>query len=391
MSGPQRRGWLTTLIAVIALTACTSSPPPTTSEGAPTESRVPAPTPTPVSDSSPLVDLAGTFPGGLWAIRGRDLLTSVDVGSTWAARGFPPQKTVLTASALDATHAWVVSAGPGSTDFTGDVTDVLSLVVATTTDGGATWTEHPVQGSYPGTTQVIAFVDASHGFLLCASERQSLITSTVLRSDDGGTTWELAGRYHGLGSEFAAVDGQTLLAGAQQEAGPVEHPLFAVSHDAGSTWADAGLPGLAGALGGAMRWLPAPPTLGSVTASAVGVSGADGRTRTFVFRTDDRASHWARVSVIPAEPSAGLAVLDDRHWLLPVQNPLGLLATDDGGSTWTSIGAAIPNGGWFDWISAIDSTHVAALGPTESSSLGPLALYLSSDAGRTWSPAAFNR
>src|SRR5207302_7071168 len=114
-------------------------------------------------------------------------------------RAEPGPKPVA-ASVLDASHSWIVVPGPGSTEFTGDVSDVLTLVVEATADGGVTWQRELVPGSYPGTSQVLVFVDSSHGFLLAASERHSPIISTVLKTDDGGATWAVAGRLHGLGS-----------------------------------------------------------------------------------------------------------------------------------------------------------------------------------------------
>ena len=91
---------------------------------------------------------------------------------------------------------------------------------------------------------------AQHGYLLAAEERISNGISTVLRTSDGGTTWEVTGSLPGLGSMFAVSDSLTLWAGSQPVAGGVGHPLLDVSRDGGRTWSEAQLPGIAGKLGG---------------------------------------------------------------------------------------------------------------------------------------------
>src|SRR5207244_3860928 len=95
-----------------------------------------SPTPTPVSGEfgrSAMVDLAGTFrPRGVWALRDETLFVSRDAGATWSVERAEPGPKPVAASVLDASHSWIVVPGPGSTEFTGDVSDVLTLVVEAT-------------------------------------------------------------------------------------------------------------------------------------------------------------------------------------------------------------------------------------------------------------------
>ncbi len=316
------------------------------------------------------------------------MFISSDAGSTWQSSRIARSSDVLAAFVLDATRAWAVVAGPGTTEFNGAPTDVLNLIVETTQDGGATWAHHVVPGSHAGTSQAMLFTDARHGYLLCSAMRHSSGQSSVLRTSDGGTTWTVAGTAAWLGSLFTASDSRILWAGAEQEAGPVGHPLLDVSRDGGSDWSDARLPGFEGITGGGDRWLPAPPSFGATSGVAVAVTDSNGSTATTIFRSADRGGVWVRASDVPSEPSAGLAILDGQNWLLPLDNPFRLAVTHDGAASWQVTEAGdLPNGGWIDWIAAIDATDVAALVPLESSSLGGTALYISHDAGRTWLPA----
>src|SRR5207247_2136538 len=84
--------------------------------------------------------------------------------------------------------------------------------------------------------------------------------SRILRTSDGGLTWSQVGSVPSLGSEFTASDGSTLWSGAEEEAGPVVHPVLEVSRDGGQTWAEVALPGIAPhEMEGPMVYLSGPP------------------------------------------------------------------------------------------------------------------------------------
>jgi hypothetical protein len=354
----------------------------------------PAPTATPPSSSATgsAVYLAGAARAGgsLWAIRGSSWRVSSDAGASWQEHPLPVEATkVMAATALDASHAWLVSIGAGSTDVTGAPTDVLRYVVWQTPDGGATWRSTTVPGNYAEHAPVLSFVDAQHGYLLAAELRFSDGISKVLNTSDGGQTWSQVGSVPSLGSEFTASDGSTLWSGAEEEAGPVVHPVLEVSRDGGHTWAEVALPGIARHQeGGPMVYLSGPPVFLSPRSGVVAVTIAepDG-SHTRIYQTTDSGGTWTLASDQPVEASAGLAVIDAAHWLLPVDNPFGLLSSADAGASWQHAATSgLANGGWVIWIGALHGGELAALVPAGNSYPGSALLFVSSDGGHTWQP-----
>lgn len=352
-----------------------------------------APTATPVSPvgESAAADQAGTFAGGLWAIHGSTLFISIDAGATWQTSTIPMASGALGTAAfvLNPEHAWSVTPGPGSTPFDGSTTDVLSLVVHWTTDGGRTWEQSTAPGNYPGTAERLVFVDALHGYLMCSAVRQSTGLSTVLRTDDAGRTWSVAGTGAWLGSMFTASDADTVWAGAEQEAGPVVHPLLDVSRDGGRTWGAVGLPGLVGQSeqgpGGVMRYLTEPPLFLDANNGIVAIASENptGTVTTF-YRTTDGGRTWSKAGDLGSDVSYGPAVLDLRDWLVAVQNSTGLEATSDAGTTWHPvITSGLPVDSQVTWIGGLDATHAAALVAGSSG----LELLITADAARSWKPA----
>ncbi|MEO8469397.1 MAG: hypothetical protein ABI573_06980 [Chloroflexota bacterium] len=344
-----------------------------------------------ISESQSIA-LAGTSAsGGIWAIRDTSLLTSVDSGVTWKATPMtsPGPFGVLAAFVADAADAWTVTAGPGSTDFSGASTDVLSLVVHRTVDGGMTWSDVTIPGNYPGTLQRLVFVDPTHGYLMASAQRQSLGISTILATSDGGASWSVAGAAEALGTEFSVSDRSTLWSGAQQIAGGFLYALLDVSRDAGRTWADAGLPGLVGAQGGGDVWLAGPPQFVDRATGFVTLVMDDGTgtQTTRVDRTTDGGKSWSTVAAHLRPADANLVVIDANDWLLPVANPFGLLATDNAGTTWHEMTTTGLGSVWVDWMDVISGDHLVALVSTGNALPGPEELRLSSDGGQTWQPA----
>lgn len=310
----------------------------------------------------------------------------------------------------DASHAVVLTAAPGAVlTGSGSASDVLHLIASRSSDGGRTWTSSAIPGNWPGTIVSLAFPDAQHGFVQVMPDRMyaGVVEGAVIATTDGGRTWSIVSRQATwaqrplnpwLGSEFAASDATTLWAGANAEAGPVAHPVLAVSRDAGRTWQGVTLPGLAEAVGGTVYggtqvWLAGPPTFTSATDGWLAAAGSETKNAnqlTLVFRTTDGGRRWSLVSQPLGQPSGGVAVLDAAHWLVPVDNlpGSGILQTDDGGGAWSPLpGAGAATTPWLVWIHALDATHVAAATPVANSYPDRVTLLLSSDAGRSWTPA----
>jgi photosystem II stability/assembly factor-like uncharacterized protein len=294
----------------------------------------------------------------------------------------------VSAVAWNASTAWVITLGPGSTADTGSPTDVIHVVVNRTTDGGATWAASAIPGNFAAHAPVLVFVDTRRGYLIASPGRFSSGGSSVFRTDDGGETWRAIGSGSWLGPLVAASDESTLWAGAQQSASPVSsYSLLVVSRDGGRTWQDAQLPSLKGQIGGAEVWLDGPPAFTDASTGIVTTTGMKGSGRqTRIYQTADAGRSWTLVTDLPVEAAAGPALLDANHWLLPRVNPLGMLATHDGGDTWKEIEASgLASDGWIVWMAALDPTHAAAIVPTGHSYPGPAMLQVTSDGGQTWS------
>ncbi len=341
-------------------------------------------------DETSPVDEAGRFgPDGLWATTGTTLRRSLDGGSTWLAVTMPVAARPFV---LDADHAWIASPGPGSTDFTGDATDVLRYVVDRTSDGGRTWTRSTVPESVPGTTPVLAFSDAIHGYLLAAGFRGSL-GDALFRTDDGGATWHLVPR-HGsmtgyLGSMFGLGPDGSLWAGTQGDAGPVERPVLDVSRDGGRTWADARLPGLEGSHFATNTVLGPPTFFGESGVVAVMIEGGAGY-RLDVFTTTDGGLQWTETPghVDPTNGSQAFAPISARSWSTAGPGADLLEVTADGGATWQPRPATGLRGQPLFWLGFVDADHgvaIVALGDSPA----PDGLVVTADGGRTWGRAAF--
>ena len=344
------------------------------------------------------MDLVGTTPaGGIWAIQESRWLESSDAGATWSEAVLPlAASSVLTANALDIGHAWLIGIGAGSTEVTGSPTDILNLVVERTVDGGRTWRTSAVPGNYGARAPELVFTDPLHGYLMLSAERFSDGVSTVLRTVDGGATWSVAGRSAWLGPLFAASDGTTLWAGLVQSAAGAEPidspPLLQVSRDGGLTWQDAHLPRFEGQVGGGGGWLDGPPQFldpGTAIVTTTGLQGSGMETR--IYRTADAGRSWTLISSQETEATAGPALLDAMHWLLPLANPFALTATTDGGATWEQLSpTGLANGGWIVWVGAVDARHAVALVPSGHSYIGQGLLFVTADAGSTWQAPPIN-
>jgi photosystem II stability/assembly factor-like uncharacterized protein len=344
--------------------------------------------PVPLSDAT-VADAAGTFPGGgLWATRGTTLHLSIDGGATWEAATMPVAASPFV---LDPRHIWIVSTGPGSTPYAGDGTDIEHFVLDRSGDGGRTWQRSDVAGNFASTTPVLAFSDATHGYLLAAGLRGGG-GSFVLRTDDGGATWQTVtsiATY--LGAVFGLGPNGTLWAGTQGDAGPVGRPVLDVSRDGGRTWADARLPGLVGSIFATNTVLVPPAFFGSDGVVAVSTPGTDGQVTQF-YASADGGGSWKLVAGPHPSDNGSLAVsiLDPRHWVTAGSGPDSLQMTDDAGQTWQTIAASGLHGEPPQFLDFTDSLHGAAFLPLGDTP-APYGLVVTSDGGLTWIPATFSQ
>jgi photosystem II stability/assembly factor-like uncharacterized protein len=393
--------WRTAVVAP----AASSTPRPSTTPS-------PSTSPTPVSRASPsalpenleasVVDATGLARSrAIWVRRGSSLLVSGDGGQTWRAGTVPlpaPNTIEPTIYMLDTKYGWSLTPGPGSINpegGQGPTWDHLHLLVNRTSDGGQTWKAASVPGDYPEHVLGLSFVDASHGFLIWSAGRASLTGTTILRTDDGGATWAIvrtvpAGESGTLGSIFVASDPSTLWAGAQPEAGPVNHPILAVSRDGGGTWSNATLPGLDPRFGGTSRIPIGPPVFLDASTGVVGIEDTATNPESLRFyRTTDGGRSWKANPPLDSPFGYGqTAIIDTDHWL--VSTPSALRETIDAGSTWHDLAASgFPSVSGVHVLGFTDAQHGAALVGLGGSYLGASALFVTLDGGRSWRPGDF--
>ena len=403
------------IASVFLAAACTTTPsPPATGPSGSLATDLPAsaePTPRPTPTAVPVaggpIEEAGvTSTGAIWTIGGNVLAVSTDLGTTWRRASMPPSGTAgrpLPAFVLDARHAWVITLTPGSIDSgNGPDFDHAQLIVNRTVDGGETWQTASVPGDYPDTERSLVFADDQHGYLMVSGGRTNSGSSTILRSDDGGATWTIAQSVEAndqgsLGSLIAVSDGPTLWSAAQEEAGPVNHPILAVSDDGGRTWASVPLPGVLARWGGTQNLPLGPPVfltseLGffALTSSDDATAGnAPGESRTLVYSTVDGGGGWTRQASLPFEVGDALAFVTATSWVASVTGlPATLEITTDAGATWRAVHPTGVPAGSFESIQPIDGTKLLGRVLVGGNSGNPQVVAVSSDGGATWQPIA---
>lgn len=271
---------------------------------------------------------------------GGRVLRTTDGGATWRVDSIPGAASLdlRAIHALDARHAWAVSAGPAEEG---------QAHIYRTQDGGASWTEQWSTREKGVFLDAIAFWDARHGIAMSdpVDGRFYLLTT-----DDGGATWTRVPPHRippALAGEAA----------------------FAAS---GSCLA---------VQGGANAWI---------------ATGGGAKAR--VFRTIDRGRTWtvAETPVAAGSASAGIfsvAFRDARHGVVvggdfrePHAARDNVALTDDGGRSWRRARGPLPAG----YMSAVSFVPGD---PKSLVAVGLAGTALSRDRGESWTmrdTTAFN-
>jgi photosystem II stability/assembly factor-like uncharacterized protein len=201
---------------------------------------VPAPTsaPAPVQRSATAVDLSEIRAAQLltpavgWALTTRELRWTADAGNTWTTITPPGVRVdrIRSVAFLDLRHGWaIVSGEPDAAHRTG-------LQMLRSDDGGQTWQAGELAGpnlfytDAPLDQTAIDFLDAQHGWVTIRLASSSTFNrGELFRTTDGGATWRKQTALSGEPVRFATpTDGWVV-------GGPLRDQLY-VSRDGGESW-----------------------------------------------------------------------------------------------------------------------------------------------------------
>lgn len=269
-----------------------------------------------------------------------ELWRTTDGGAHWTHVSPPllPERVrrqTDTAYLQDATHAWVTESSQGTAAGAGPYVTTFR-----TTDGGKTWQ----QGSSPdGQSPELFFIDQNHGWLLVASQGSSPTddTATLYSTDDAGLHWNFITSSAPWTARPTSVAPSTITF-SSLTTGWISGRNLMVTHDGGVTWHVQPLP--------------------------ISISGGG-----YVF--------WPTFF----DPQHGIAFYYSSA--SQDQDPVRLLVTLDGGSTW--VVRSMPGEAPFQVAGDfVDANHGWVIAGSRAEFFAvprvPLPLYRTADGGRTW-------
>lgn len=357
------------------------------------------------------------------------VLHTDDGGRTWQAQTLPDALVGgPTLSFANAQDGWLIPSAAAFCTMGG-----CWLPLYATTDGGRTWAKVPSTYSRSGFQEHPVLVSPSVGFIPIGGGA-GIGIGGVARTTDGGRTWASAGDAKDWSVQAVSAAGPDDLwaIGAQKipPTGPAAGFLVH-STDGGQTWTQQ-LPALRPTT--AVNFLDAGTGFGISTASDPGAvlattdggvhwtevadesaTGAQLRYLSFVdakdgwaagttagtapwqggravlLATRDGGRTWTAVAH-PAGTVMGLHPWDATHGAMVTSagpggpTPAWWMTTADGGATWQPM-ATVPAGGQLMSVGVVDPHHAWALDLTRGPSPG-FALISTADGGRSWTPLA---
>jgi photosystem II stability/assembly factor-like uncharacterized protein len=279
---------------------------------------------------------------------GDGVFRTTNCGDTWAEVTPSPLRGhlgIITLTAVDAEHAWLISWKQSGTPT---VVDVWR-----TADGGASW-QHTDVAVRPQGDPTITFDDRQHGWMAIPvsglSSRDDL-RARLYATRDGGATWTpVTGELPGGAVPVAGVMFTDLDHGWGVPDPSQGGARLYRTTDGGHSWTPAALAAPQGFTGSVEPvGLPIfsdprngllPVRLGTAS-DPFPVAGGAGSARLDLYVTRDGGSTWTPTTPLSGVPdisafavSPSVGVLSSAHWMVTTESTLW--TTDDAGMTWTS-------------------------------------------------------
>jgi photosystem II stability/assembly factor-like uncharacterized protein len=265
---------------------------------------------------------------------------------------------------------------------------VTETQIIRTNDGGIAWYNVTPPGLMEaGYTLEIFALDNSHTWAQKPDNTNFPNSGTLYRTTDGGTTWtSFTTPFSGGDLSFIDTNNGWMLASLGVGAGSNAVAVFQTT-DGGETWKqtytnDPNLPNAGDSLplGGIKNGLT---PLNMQTAWVYGVTYASGEV--YLYRTDDRGANWKQQSLpLPAGAQNAELIFEQSKFVSSTdaflsmrvassEMKLAVYVSNDAGNTWSLTPTLISNGFTSDFISAEE----AVIYDGEQ-------FYVTRDAARTW-------
>jgi photosystem II stability/assembly factor-like uncharacterized protein len=311
--------FLLALSLVVALASCRAAVRPAS--------------PTSSSDDL-LVGLRTIDVGKMVAFTATAVLKTVDGGETWSdisPMSHPPVRGLFF---LDSSNGWLATSADDRAQ------------VYRTTDGGRSWEINTLSEAYPDGfgTPNFAFLDRLHGWVTVPLPTSAAFAvSRVYHTTDGGQSWNEEQQPVRLDGPIAFSTESTGWAPGDAETSSVYQTT-----DGGKTWKQRSLPVPGGYE--ADRASFATPVFFDGTRGVIEqLLTGQGGDAVAVDVTADGGDTWLTTSALPLptgyESGAvpPFSAVDEAHWFVATSE--GLVATEDGGTTWTPVSSDIGFGG----------------------------------------------
>jgi len=333
----------------------------------------------PVVTSPQINDLQMLDASNGWAIGNGIIMRTIDGGSTWydvTPAGTSSLDVPSGRFFMDTSNAWVAISGTSPTTGT----------LYHTTDGGSTWST----SSIPFSGASFQFVDTSDGWALVGlGGAMSHEAVAIFRTNDGGNSWNqvfiddptVSGSsdslpFVGDKNGIVAIDGnQGWVTGAQPSS---DFIYVYISQDGGTTWTQQTInmpAGYAGAMTNAFL-----PRFFSSTNGVLPMGLYSNTPGTVFYVTSDGGLTWTPSTPVVLNGKYSIASRVD---FLVWDGGPALFVSHDAGTTW-STGA--PNININDTLVSFQFVNATTGWAVTGDASNHYALYKTTDGGTTWSP-----